>query len=242
MVFRVVLCRLRYQLSRRDRAEWFLLRGFPFTHEAVREWEERFAPLLAQQLRRKRSGIVGRRWFVDGTYGKVNGKWCYLYRAIEKAIWWARCSARRGTGARRNHSFGRLSPWQKKLRNKSPRMAMTRIRGQFVKSWAPTWNTVTTPISTAASNRTIEESNSGTTPCSAWVRSAPRSASVPPSQKFDHTFVRVAGANSVSPALAKDSYLSPEDKLSQPVSSPSHQRIAKPSSVHVEHTLVCRPS
>src|SRR5215211_903302 len=61
IVFQVVLCRLRYKLSLRDLAEMFLLRGFEFTHEAVREWEERFAPLLAEQLRRKRKGKVGRR-------------------------------------------------------------------------------------------------------------------------------------------------------------------------------------
>ena len=47
IVFQVVLCRLRYKLSLRDLAEMFLLRGFEFTHETVREWEERFAPLLA---------------------------------------------------------------------------------------------------------------------------------------------------------------------------------------------------
>ena len=62
----------------------FLLRGFEFTHEAVREWEERFAPLLAEHIRRKRKGKVGRRWYVDETYIKVKGKWCYLYRAIDR--------------------------------------------------------------------------------------------------------------------------------------------------------------
>ena len=84
IVFQVVLCRLRYKLSLRDLAELFLLRGFTFTHEAAREWEERFAPLLAEQLRRKRSGKVGRRWFVDETYRKVKGTWCYLYRAMDR--------------------------------------------------------------------------------------------------------------------------------------------------------------
>ena len=58
IVFEIVLCRLRYKLSLRNLAEMFLLRGFEFTHEAVRDWEERFAPLLAEQIRRKRKGKV----------------------------------------------------------------------------------------------------------------------------------------------------------------------------------------
>ena len=84
IVFEIVLCRLRYKLSLRNLAEMFLLRGFEFTHEAVREWEERFAPLLAEHIRRKRKGRVGRRWYVDETYLKVKGRWCYLYRAIDR--------------------------------------------------------------------------------------------------------------------------------------------------------------
>jgi transposase-like protein len=84
IVFEIVLCRLRYKLSLRNLAEMFLLRGFEFTHEAVREWEERFAPLLAEHIRRTRKGKVGRRWYVDETYIKVKGKWCYLYRAIDR--------------------------------------------------------------------------------------------------------------------------------------------------------------
>ena len=46
VVFLVVLWRLRYKLSLRDLAEMFLDRGFVFTHETVRDWEARFAPLL----------------------------------------------------------------------------------------------------------------------------------------------------------------------------------------------------
>ncbi len=61
----VVLWRLRYKLSLRDLAEMFLTRGFTFTHETVREWEERFAPLLTERLRAKRRGKAGRRWHAD---------------------------------------------------------------------------------------------------------------------------------------------------------------------------------
>ena len=52
----VVLWRFRYKLSLRDLAEMFLERGFVFTHEAVREWEENFTPLLTERLRAKRRG------------------------------------------------------------------------------------------------------------------------------------------------------------------------------------------
>ena len=62
----------------------FLERGFKFTHETVRNWESRFAPLIADQLRSKRRGLAGRSWYVDETYIKVLGKWCYLYRAVDE--------------------------------------------------------------------------------------------------------------------------------------------------------------
>ncbi len=84
VVLLVVLWRLRYKLSLRDVAEMFLPRGVVFTHEAVRDWEARFAPLLAARLRAKRRGQIGRSWYVDETYVKVHGAWCYLYRAIDR--------------------------------------------------------------------------------------------------------------------------------------------------------------
>ena len=84
IVLLVVLWRLRYNLTLRDLSEMFLERGLVFTHEAVREWERRFAPFLAEELRRWRRGKRGRKWHVDETYLKVKGKWCYLYRAIDK--------------------------------------------------------------------------------------------------------------------------------------------------------------
>src|SRR5216684_604864 len=84
IVLLVVLWRLRYKLSLRDLVEMFLERSFEFTYEAVRDWEERFAPLIADQLRIKRRGQAGRSWYVDETYVNVKGKWCYLYRAIDR--------------------------------------------------------------------------------------------------------------------------------------------------------------
>jgi putative transposase len=57
LVLLVVVWRLRYKLSLRDLAEMCLIRGFTFTHEAVRNWEARFAPLLAERLCAKRRGL-----------------------------------------------------------------------------------------------------------------------------------------------------------------------------------------
>ena len=79
----VVLWRLRYKLSLRDLAE-ILIRGIVFTYEAVRDWEAKLTPALAEELRRSRKGKVGRSWYVDETYIRVHGHWKYLYRAIDR--------------------------------------------------------------------------------------------------------------------------------------------------------------
>jgi hypothetical protein len=79
----VVLWRLRSTLSLRDQTVMCLTRGFTFTHETVREWEARFAPLLAERLRTRRRGKAGRKWHADETYVKVAGHWCSRYRAID---------------------------------------------------------------------------------------------------------------------------------------------------------------
>ncbi|WP_424140149.1 hypothetical protein [Roseomonas chloroacetimidivorans] len=66
----VVLWRLRYRLTLRDLAEMFLLRGFVFSHEAVRDWEAKLAPILTRGLRQRRRGKGGsarRSWHVDET-------------------------------------------------------------------------------------------------------------------------------------------------------------------------------
>src|SRR3981081_4463536 len=81
----VVFWRLRYKLSLRDLPEMFLLRGIEFSHETVREWEAKLTPALIDHLRRRRGGRIGRSWYVDETYIKVHGRWCYLYRAIDRS-------------------------------------------------------------------------------------------------------------------------------------------------------------
>ena len=77
IVLLVVLWRVLYKLSLRDLTEMFLVRGYEFTHETVRDWEARFAPLLTAQLRAKRHcrdkamGKVGDRPQILAGWGKV---------------------------------------------------------------------------------------------------------------------------------------------------------------------------
>src|SRR5262249_20998212 len=61
-----------------------LTRGFQCTHEAIRDWEARFTPLITERLRAKHRGQAGVSWYADETYVKVHGRWCYLYGAIDR--------------------------------------------------------------------------------------------------------------------------------------------------------------
>jgi hypothetical protein len=81
----VIFWRLRYKLSLRDLPEMFLIRGIEFSYEAVRVWEAKLTPTLIDSLQRRRKGRIGKSRYVDETYIKVNGRWCYLYRAIDRS-------------------------------------------------------------------------------------------------------------------------------------------------------------
>jgi putative transposase len=78
IVFQVVLFRLLFKLSLRDLMHLFLIRGYEFSYETVRDWEARFAPLLADHARRRRR--VGRCWHIDETYRALSS---VLLRRVE---------------------------------------------------------------------------------------------------------------------------------------------------------------
>ena len=84
LVLLAVLWRLRYTLRFRDVAERRLQRGYAVTHETIRSWEFRCAPLLGDKLRAKRRSRAGVSWSIDETSMQVAGRWCSLYRASDR--------------------------------------------------------------------------------------------------------------------------------------------------------------
>ena len=81
----VVFHYLRFKLSLNDVVELMSLRGFHISHQTVHNWVQVFGVELGIKLRKKRRGKAGKKWHMDATYIKVEGRWCYLYRAIDKA-------------------------------------------------------------------------------------------------------------------------------------------------------------
>jgi IS6 family transposase len=74
---------LRYGLSYRDIEELLAERGIVVDHVTVYRWVQRFTPMFIDAGRPCRHS-PGDRWFVDETYVKIAGRWCYLYRAVDQ--------------------------------------------------------------------------------------------------------------------------------------------------------------
>jgi putative transposase len=48
------------------------------------DWEAQLAPLLSVVLRKRRHGMVGKSWYVDQTYVRVQARWQYLNRTMDR--------------------------------------------------------------------------------------------------------------------------------------------------------------
>ena len=72
----------RFTLSVRDVEELLAQRGIEVSREAVRCWVIKFGPLIAANLRRRRSPPTGR-WHLDEMVVKISGQRMYLWRAVD---------------------------------------------------------------------------------------------------------------------------------------------------------------
>ena len=82
----IILCvrwYLGYKLSSRDLVEMMGERGIELAHTTILRWVQRYVPEFEKRWSRY-ARAVGGSWRCDETYIKVNGRWTYLYRAVDK--------------------------------------------------------------------------------------------------------------------------------------------------------------
>ena len=83
-----VMMYVRFPLSLRNVEDLLHERGIEVSHETVRFWWNRFGPIFAAELRKKRQGrmraLSGCRWHLDEVFVKINGERHYLWRAVDQ--------------------------------------------------------------------------------------------------------------------------------------------------------------
>ena len=82
MILCAVRWYLRYSLSYRDVEELVQERGLEADHTTIWRWVQRYGPELEQRMRQHLKP-TNKSWRVDETYVRVQGRWSYLYRAID---------------------------------------------------------------------------------------------------------------------------------------------------------------
>ena len=81
MLFVYMKC--RFSLSYRELEEMMVIRGASVDHSTLQRWVKRFTKLIDKRVRCRKKPVNGS-WRMDETYIKLNGKWVYLYRAVDK--------------------------------------------------------------------------------------------------------------------------------------------------------------
>ena len=88
LIREVVMLYVRFPLSLRNVEDLLFERGYDLCHETVRLWWNRFGPLFASEIRRRRvsrmRGFRHWRWHLDEMYVKLNGEMVYLWRAVDQ--------------------------------------------------------------------------------------------------------------------------------------------------------------
>jgi putative transposase len=149
-----VMLYVRFPLSLRNVEDLLHERGIDVSHETIRFWWNRFGPMVAAEIRRKRAQRMRVwpqwQWHLDEVFVKINGETHYLWRAVdhEGEILEAFVSKRRDRKAA-------LKFLEKSMkRNGSPKTIVT----DKLRSYGATegnWNC------RSPANRALEEQSSG---------------------------------------------------------------------------------
>jgi putative transposase len=82
-----VMLYIRFPLSLRNVEDLLHERGIEISHETVRYWWNRFGPMFAAEIRRRRVERMRSspqwRWHLDEMFVKINGEVHYLWRAVD---------------------------------------------------------------------------------------------------------------------------------------------------------------
>jgi len=82
----VVMMYIRYPLSLRQVEDLLHDRGIDICHETVRFWWNRFGPMFAAAIRKRRihrRSYSQWRWHLDEVFVRINGETHYLWRAVD---------------------------------------------------------------------------------------------------------------------------------------------------------------
>jgi putative transposase len=82
-----VMMYVRFPLSLRNVEDLLHERGIDISHETVRFWWNRFGPIFAAEVRKKRIQQMHAhsnwQWHLDEVFVKINGETHYLWRAVD---------------------------------------------------------------------------------------------------------------------------------------------------------------
>ena len=82
-----VMMYVRFPISLRNVEDLLHERGIDISHESVRFWWNRFGPMFAAEIRRKRiqqlRAYSDWQWHLDEVFVKINGETHYLWRAVD---------------------------------------------------------------------------------------------------------------------------------------------------------------
>ena len=82
IILQAIWLYLRFTLSLRDVEDLLAERGIVISYETVRRWVNHFGPIIAAELRKRRSKPHAV-WHLDEVYLKIDGRMVYLWRAVD---------------------------------------------------------------------------------------------------------------------------------------------------------------